>query len=86
MTNMRQTKSNESNYSGACISVKVGKKIGTVFIHVKSFSVFGTTRNIRRKYSEKSENIIGLDPCFLNRFSLFRPHLDLYQSFDWLPC
>ena len=28
------------------------------------------------KYSEKSENILCLDPCFLNSFLLFGPHLD----------
>ena len=30
----------------------------------------------QRKYSEKSEICICLDPCILNRFSLFGPHLD----------
>ena len=33
----------------------------------------------QRIYSQKSENIIGLDPCILNRFSLFGPHFD-YNS------
>ena len=30
----------------------------------------------QRKYSEKSEICICLDPCILNRFSLFGPNLD----------
>ena len=30
----------------------------------------------QRKYSEKSEICVCLDPCILNRFSLFGPHLD----------
>ena len=33
------------------------------------------------KYSEKSENFIWLEPCILNMFSSFGPHLDRYQSF-----
>ena len=40
----------------------------------------------QRKYSEKSGNFICLDPCILNRFMVFWPYLDLYQSFYWLPC
>ena len=36
------------------------------------------------KYSEKLENINGLDSYILNRFVLFLSLLDLYQSLDWL--
>ena len=48
--------------------------------------ISGNTEILERKYSEKSEIFICLDPCILNRFLLFGPCLDLYQSFYRLPC
>ena len=37
------------------------------------FYIFLLVLEDQRKYSEKSEICICLDPCFLNRFSLFGP-------------
>ena len=50
---------------------------GVFFLTLQSlYFSFGPLR------SEKSENIIVLDPFILNRFSLFTPNLDLYQTLD----
>ena len=46
------------------------------YIVLSAVYIFLLVLGDQRKYSEKSEICICLDPCFLNRFSLFGPHLD----------